>query len=235
MKTSIDKFLYNRDAGADELAAQEIEIIQKMLTNGYTKKQITNFLNQAYSQFPVMAPIIKIKLYLQKNEINLNNLNNIRKILADKSYIQNSKKIFTNIISILTFSNSSSVRAIFLHYKKLIQKIICCHSLPLGEGNALHKFLLDNNMCSQIIEDSETSLYMEKVNSIIIGADMVTEDYVVNKIGSLQLALLARYYDKPVYVIASKSKFINKHLVNFSNWNSYFEKVDRSLITEIIN
>ena len=243
MKKDIDDFLHNRHSGAAELAIQEIEIIQNMLKNGYSEKQIKDFLNQAQKQFPAMAPIIKIKQYFseghafgrQEKRINPDNINSIRKILSDKSYIQHSRKIFAKNVSSLTFSNSSSVKEVFLHYKKMIKKLICCHSLPLGEGEALHRFLLENNINSQLIEDSEASLYIHCIDFVIIGADMITENYVVNKIGSLQLALLARHFSKPIYVICSKSKFIDERLVDFSCLDRYFEKFDRDLITEMIS
>ena len=48
----------------------------------------------------------------------------------------------------------------------------------------------------------------KKVDAIVIGADSVTADYLINKIGTIQLALLANYFDKPIYALTSTHKFI---------------------------
>jgi translation initiation factor 2B subunit (eIF-2B alpha/beta/delta family) len=72
----------------------------------------------------------------------------------------------------------------------------------------------------------------------------------VNKVGSKILALLCRDYNKPIYVVASKSKVsrkntfknkkenpeevLNNSIKNLSVSNIYFEEIDRKYITRII-
>jgi methylthioribose-1-phosphate isomerase len=49
------------------------------------------------------------------------------------------------------------------------------------------------------------------VNRVIVGADRIVQDAVVNKIGTFTVAVLAKEHDLPFYVAAPKSTFDLKH------------------------
>ncbi len=230
----IQQFLLNRTSGAEELSKNALEIIKKLYHLENKEERITEFLRKSAEQFPVMVPILKIKDFLQNNDISDDNLKKLISLLSDKSYIKNVSFLFSRPKHLLTFSNSSSVRKIVKRYRTSILKIFCCHSLPLGEGEYLHKFFEEQKINSTLIEDSEISKILKDVDFIIIGADAITKNYFVNKIGTLQLVLLANYFQKPVYVVASKSKIINADRLDISRLGPYFEKVDNKLVTKII-
>jgi translation initiation factor 2B subunit (eIF-2B alpha/beta/delta family) len=95
-------------------------------------------------------------------------------------------------------------------------------------------------------------IFVQKADAVIIGADAVLNNHnVINKTGSLALALLCKHYKKPYYVLAGKSKFVNKKRYkiveesydkiwkyvhpNLTTTNIPFEEIDKRLITEIIS
>jgi translation initiation factor 2B subunit (eIF-2B alpha/beta/delta family) len=110
--------------------------------------------------------------------------------------------------------------------------------------------LAANGIKVELITDAMIGLYVHKVDAAIIGADMVLKNRnVVNKVGSKALALMCKENKKPLYVVTTRSKFSNKDnfkpkkekpdeiwnmkIKNLSISNTYFEKVDKKLITKI--
>ena len=57
------------------------------------------------------------------------------------------------------------------------------------------------------IADTEAGLLMQlgRINKVVVGADRITSDAVFNKIGTYQVAILAKYHGIPFYVAAPVS------------------------------
>ncbi len=114
------------------------------------------------------------------------------------------------------------------------------------------KELLKCGIKVDMITDAMAGIFVPKADAVIIGADVVLNNLnVINKTGSLALALLCKHYKKPYYVLAGKSKFVNKKRhetieesydkiwkyvhPNLTTTNIPFEEIDKRLITEIIS
>ncbi|MEM2466924.1 MAG: S-methyl-5-thioribose-1-phosphate isomerase [Candidatus Bathyarchaeia archaeon] len=54
-------------------------------------------------------------------------------------------------------------------------------------------------------------MYKRMVDNVIVGADRIVQDAVINKIGTYQIAVLAKEHDIPFYVAAPKSTFDLAH------------------------
>lgn len=114
-------------------------------------------------------------------------------------------------------------------------------SYPHREGIITRNKLPDIHQVL-VYEDNKLSSEVENCDAVILGADRVSKDGIVNKSGSLPLALAARYFRKPLYIITSGEKFLPPDLCRFyrskvvqrkSRLVHYFETVPRRLITEI--
>ena len=170
-----------------------------------------------------------------------------------KLFIKIAEKLLIGINKILTLSNSKTVFELLKRYSKInkILKIFICESRPQNEGRVLTKLLLDENIKCEMILESMLPHFIQKTDAVIIGADKILKNgNVINKIGSLNAALLSKKYKKPFYVIASKDKFSNQvsynpiqkdsnEIWNYSNENLkinnfYFEEIEKKLITKII-
>jgi len=54
-------------------------------------------------------------------------------------------------------------------------------------------------------------MYKRMVNKVIVGADRILKNAVINKIGTYQIAVLAKSHNLPFYVAAPKSTFDPDH------------------------
>ncbi len=139
----------------------------------------------------------------------------------------------------ITISMSHWVTELLKRWKDLYISIGI--SYPQKEGlitaNILSKY---HNV--EVLEDCALVSEVEEADGIIVGADLITNDFIINKIGTYFLALSANYFHKPVFVISSGDKYLTKELSYFFKIKTYrrglkktniFESIPRRLIHEI--
>ncbi|MCS7119875.1 MAG: S-methyl-5-thioribose-1-phosphate isomerase [Nitrososphaerota archaeon] len=89
-------------------------------------------------------------------------------------------------------------------------RVIVDETRPLLQGARLTAYeLMRDGIPVTLIADSAAGYFMSKglVNKIIVGADRIVEDAVINKIGTYSLAILAKENRVPFYVAAPTSSF----------------------------
>lgn len=89
-------------------------------------------------------------------------------------------------------------------------KVICDETRPRGQGASLSVWEMQQEKIPvKLIADVASAYLMQKgeIDKVVIGADRVAKGGIVNKIGSLLVALAAKRYDVPFYVAAPKSTF----------------------------
>jgi methylthioribose-1-phosphate isomerase len=85
---------------------------------------------------------------------------------------------------------------------------------PLLQGARLTAYELQQaGIPVTVITDSMVGYVMSKrmVNRVIVGADRIVRDAVINKIGTFMVAVLAKEHKVPFYVAAPKSTFDTEH------------------------
>jgi methylthioribose-1-phosphate isomerase len=100
------------------------------------------------------------------------------------------------------------VRAAWEQGKKI--KVIADETRPLLQGARLTAYELKRDgIPVTLITDNMAGYFMSKglINKVIVGADRIVQDAVVNKIGTYSVAVLAHEHDIPFYVAAPKSTF----------------------------
>ncbi len=166
---------------------------------------------------------------------------------------KNAQPLLKHANAVLSLSNSKTLLEIFKRWRKDNKrlKIILCESRPKLEGRIFAEALLREKIKVELIYDFMISLYIPKVDAVIVGADAVLNNgNVVNKTGSTAAAILCRYFNKPFYVFSTKDKFSGKDYFvqkkqkadevwkvkrkNVVISNFYFEEVPEELITKII-
>ncbi|RBQ23693.1 putative methylthioribose-1-phosphate isomerase [Candidatus Methanobinarius endosymbioticus] len=88
--------------------------------------------------------------------------------------------------------------------------VICDETRPLGQGARLSVWeMQQENIPVKLIPDVAAGYLMQKeeVDKVVIGADRVAKDGIVNKIGSLMIALAAKRFNVLFYVAAPLSTF----------------------------
>ncbi len=100
------------------------------------------------------------------------------------------------------------IRAAWKQGKKI--KIIATETRPLLQGARLTVYELKRDgIPVTLITDNMVGYVMHKrlVDKVIVGADRIVQDAVVNKIGTFTVAVLAQEHGVPFYVAAPKSTF----------------------------
>src|SRR5665647_1443946 len=104
------------------------------------------------------------------------------------------------------------VRAAWEQGKKI--KVISDETRPLLQGARLTIYELKRDgIPVTLITDNMAGYVMSKglVDKVIVGADRIVQDAVVNKIGTFSVAVLAHEHGIPFYVAAPKSTFDLAH------------------------
>jgi methylthioribose-1-phosphate isomerase len=89
-------------------------------------------------------------------------------------------------------------------------KVIATETRPLLQGARLTAYeLRRDGIPVTLITDNMVGYVMHKrlVNEVVVGADRIVQDAVVNKIGTFTVAVLAKEHGVPFYVAAPKSTF----------------------------
>jgi len=107
---------------------------------------------------------------------------------------------------ILTHSYSSTVLQVLGHARGI--EVICPESRPLLEGLRTAKELGAQGIRVRLVVDFAALSLIDECDVVMVGADAITPDGVVNKFGTYGLALAAREKEVPFYVLAGTEKFL---------------------------
>ncbi len=166
---------------------------------------------------------------------------------------KNFTKSVKKIKSLITISNSRTVyeviERLYRQNKKLT--VTVCESRPQNEGRILAEALLDLGIKVRFITETMIPKHTESADICLVGADTILKNgNVINKTGTKLLAITCKFYKKPFYVLADKSKMKNSNSFrpqaepHQEIWdfrhpklvieNYYFEVIEKKLITKII-
>lgn len=139
---------------------------------------------------------------------------------ANRKIGKNGAKLIKDGDTILTHCNAGElatveygtalgvVRAAWQQGKKI--KVIATETRPLLQGARLTSYELKREgIPVTLITDNMVGYVMSKglVNKVVVGADRIVQDAVVNKIGTFTVAIVAKEHKVPFYVAAPKSTF----------------------------
>jgi translation initiation factor 2B subunit (eIF-2B alpha/beta/delta family) len=111
---------------------------------------------------------------------------------------------------VLTHSRSSTVLAALKQARRDGRgfRVIATESRPMLEGRALAEALAAEAVNVTLIADAAAALVMAEADCVIVGADRVTPEHLVNKIGTRMITLAARERGVKVIALGDTSKFI---------------------------
>lgn len=112
--------------------------------------------------------------------------------------------------TVATISTSESVRAILAAAVKAGTecRVVMSESRPSVEGVEFATSLPAWGIPVTLVVDAALPRLAERCGLVLVGADAVSENDFINKVGSYPLALAAREAGVPVYVAATLDKFI---------------------------
>jgi len=111
---------------------------------------------------------------------------------------------------IATLSASGMVRDALIEVRRrnLSPRALVGEGRPRREGRQLAAALARAGIPVWLMVDAALPLLVSQAQAVWIGADAVTDQGVINKVGSYALALAAREHSVPVYALAGRRKFI---------------------------
>lgn len=111
---------------------------------------------------------------------------------------------------IATLSSSGAVtRAVLAaHAGGRQPRVLVAEGRPGLEGRAMAATLAAAGVPVWLVVDAALPLLLQQASQLWIGADAVTEQGVLNKIGSFAAALAAREHSVPAYALASRRKLL---------------------------
>jgi translation initiation factor eIF-2B subunit delta len=156
---------------------------------------------------------------------------------------------------ILTFSYSSSVLTVLLeaHSRQHLTAVFCTESRPMLEGQRLTRELARAGIAVEFGVDAAITTFTARAHMALVGADSITVQGVVNKLGTTGLTLACRHVGIPCYVVADRHKWFPAAATTpefgqlkpeaevwparpsgVSIWNAYFESTPIELFSGII-
>lgn len=117
-----------------------------------------------------------------------------------------------NDIKVLTLGFSRVVAAVLTEAwsrERHFEIIVLNDGRPSGDGmRAAQSYATETSIPVTLAPDAAAAYVMERVDMVLIGAEGVAENGgIVNKLGTLALAICAEAYGKPVYVAVESYKF----------------------------
>jgi eIF-2B alpha/beta/delta-like uncharacterized protein len=111
---------------------------------------------------------------------------------------------------VLTHSSSATVLRAFLAAQQAGRRfaVVCTESRPMLEGCNLARQLGAEGIEARLVVDAAAFRMLPKVNLVMVGADAVSPRGVVNKIGTLGLAVTAKEHGVPFYVLCDSEKLV---------------------------
>eukprot|EP00884_Botryococcus_braunii_P023310 jgi/Botrbrau1/9663/Bobra.0131s0034.2 len=139
-----------------------------------------------------------------------------------------SVKQFLGLRDVLTMSLSSTVRDVLVDVASSgtgDPPLYCvvCESRPLFEGLGLATALRQAGAHVAVITEAQVGCTLPHVQAALVGADAITPSGLINKVGTLPLALTAKHLGTPLYGIADTWKVSPGPIALISHPQAYVE------------
>jgi translation initiation factor eIF-2B subunit delta len=229
LEALIEELAGDNTSGAAEIASRGSELLALFADEAHAQ-DASSFLRQLVATGkaliraqPSMAPLFNLVNSAIANLEGVQDVGAARKVLkrAAEAYGEElgrrSERIgeqalalLTDGSSVLTHSRSSTVLAVLLLARErgLDFEVLCTESRPIYEGRAVAARLAQEGIEVTLITDSAAGHGVSRADVVLVGADSVARDGLVNKMGTYPLALAARAQSVPFYALCSTEKFL---------------------------
>jgi translation initiation factor 2B subunit (eIF-2B alpha/beta/delta family) len=127
---------------------------------------------------------------------------------ALREVVRRAKGLLPAEVRVLTHTNSGTVASTLIGAVKAGRKIkVYCHeSRPRYEGKAMAARLVDAGIDVVLTVDGAAYANLRTCELVLLGADTLTEQGVINKVGSAVIAVCAQSLGLPVYILTDTTK-----------------------------
>jgi translation initiation factor eIF-2B subunit delta len=112
--------------------------------------------------------------------------------------------------TIITISHSGTVEQALLHARRAGRRfsVICTESRPACEGRETAITLANSGVPVTLVVDAAAVGLVQEAQLVLVGADMLNHQGLVNKIGTHGLALAAQAAGVPFYTLCGSEKLV---------------------------
>lgn len=172
---------------------------------------------------PAMTPLFNLAREARHSVSGLHEVDQMREALfttaqtfqnrlqnATEAIAESAAALITDHTTLLTTSYSSTVLQALLQAREAGKQfdVICTESRPAQEGVTLAKKLAAANINVTLVVDAAVFTFLSQAQWIMVGADTVAQQGLVNKIGTSGLALAAHSRRIGFYALCSTVKFL---------------------------
>ncbi len=259
------KLTDDETSGAEQLVPIALDVFSAILeteTAAEMKHQLDIAISAIRESLPEMMALRKIANAAEKlpEDTLREKLNELITELQDKreretsSVAQLASSLIRENSTVATISQSSTVLQAFFRAKisGLDFHVIVPVGNPAKEGLITAKKLADHEIDVTLIPDAAMAIAASRADLVLAGADAITREFFINKLGTTMLAIASRHYGVPFYVCARRVKFVHQEnlprrlrTISPSELNPpdseyitagapLFEKTPHSLVTGVI-
>ena len=273
IESRIERIRFDNTSGALKLAEEAAKLLIFLVDNySYsTKYKLIEVIERTAIELtlaqPTMAPIFNLTNSIMLETSKIKNEEKIKKIIRTHciKYIdrlnnsirligEQAANLIDNNFTIAVYSYSDTILKALIYSKEIGKSfhVICSESRPMNEGLNLAKRLGNQGIKTTLVVDSALINFLSGTDLIFVGADALSQDGLVNKIGTLGLALAAEKFGIDFYTLCGTEKIFpnnyqlkiekqkdpseitKKILTNVNIINYYFDLTPLDLLTGII-
>jgi translation initiation factor eIF-2B subunit delta len=186
------------------------------------KVELSTLASRLYMAQPAMAPLFHLVnnmlLALESTAVQEELQPRVRHAvqtfleqasLANERLALTTQALLPRGARIVTFSYSSSILAVLLkaHAGRRLSTVCCTESRPILEGQRLARELAKAGIAVEFGVDAVSTTFAKRADVALVGADSITTQGVVNKLGTTSLVLACRHAGIPCYVVADRNKW----------------------------
>lgn len=207
LKTLLGEIKSLRIQGAKEIALESLKFLKNYARKNGFGKYFLSVCKKLENARPT-AVVLHNCLEIIRKERNISAIDRLLQQLRDAN--QKIAFIGSSIIKknsvIMTHCHSSEALALIKSARNKKIRIIAPETDPVEQGVKTAKELAAAKIQVTLITDNAVAHFVPEIDAIIIGADALRKEGVVNKTGTLNLALAAKEYKKPFYIVADTLK-----------------------------
>lgn len=269
----IEKIRLNSTDGALKLARQAAESLTFLVDNitVSSASELTEDIEQTASKLvkaqPTMAPIFNLTNGILLDIDTLDDEEKIKQTVRNQcqqfidqleSSAQSIGELAADLMEddsvIIVHSYSDTVLKALLSANEIGKSfhVICTESRPMNEGLDLAEKLGKQGIKTTLVVDSAIFSFLSEAKLIFVGADALSQHGLVNKIGTLGLALAAEKLGVDLYTLCGSEKILpanyrfkpekqknptevsTRNFSNVSIMNYYFDLTPLDYLTGII-
>ena len=206
-------------SGSSETAFYVLETLHEILTKvGTDREQILEFSELIRKAKPTMAPMYNIARMMgtaaNSAEPEKAALLAVERMISTEKMVPSriAEKALERIEgTVLTLSYSGTVVSVLKAVaKEKGIKVIVAESLPMGEGRKTAHALVKEGIETVLISDSMVFAEARNSDLCLVGADAITPQALINKVGTYGMSLASIQAGIPAYIVSSTLKITSE-------------------------